>query len=190
MSTTTSNGDDDDAPAAWLRRLDFCLRGRILWSRCWCWVRHVYFPPTYSCVLSCAQRTRQAQLGHVVLVKAGHILIVGLGHGLLRLAHGQVVAYAVGVTFLRFFQSFVGQVHAGLRHLDLFLRRGNIEQRVAHIGVNLRLLVAQLRPRGIELACACSAWPRSANSSKTGTLKVPVASTVPCEWPSVAPMSP
>src|SRR5208337_890341 len=83
-----------------------------------------------------SQRTRQAQLGHVVPVKAGHIFIVGLGHGLLCLAHGQVVAYAVGVTILRFFESFVGQVSARLRNFDLFLRRGDIEQGVAHIGVN------------------------------------------------------
>src|SRR5580698_5239081 len=105
----------------------------------------------FSVVHSRAQRTRQAQLGHVVLVKANHILIVSLGHGLLCLAHGQVVAYAVGVTFLRFFESFVGQVHAGLRHLNLFLSSGDVEQGVAHICVNLRLLVTQLRLRGIEV---------------------------------------
>src|SRR5580658_10390748 len=105
----------------------------------------------FSVVHSCPQRARQAQLGHVVLVKADHILIVGLGHGLLCLAHRQVVAYAVGVTFLRFFERLISQVHTRLRHLDLFLRRCDIEQGVAHIGVNLRLLVAQLRPRGIEV---------------------------------------
>src|SRR5271170_1167942 len=44
-----------------------------------------------------AQRPRQAQLGHVVLVEAGYILAVGLRHALFRLAHRQVVAHAVRV---------------------------------------------------------------------------------------------
>ena len=78
-------------------------------------------------------------------------MTVGLGHGLLRLAHGEVVADAVRVALLRLFQSFAGEVHAGLRDFDLLLRGSDVEQRVAHVGFDLRVLVAQLRLRGVEL---------------------------------------
>ena len=61
--------------------------------------------PSMSCILARAQRARQAQLGHIVPVKARHILVVGLRHRLLRLAHRKVVAHAVGVALLRFFQA-------------------------------------------------------------------------------------
>ena len=71
-------------------------------------------------------------------------MIVGLGHALLRLAHRQVVIHAVFVAILRFFQSFVGQVHAGASHLHQLLRRSNVQQRIANVCVHLRVLVAEL----------------------------------------------
>ena len=84
-------------------------------------------------------------------VEAHHVLAIGLGHGLLRLAHRQVIADAVGIAFLRLFESLIGQLNARLRHLNQLLRRGDVEQRVAHVGFHLRVLVAQLRLRRIQL---------------------------------------
>ena len=70
---------------------------------------------------------------------------------MLRLADGEVVADAVSITLLCLFESFAGEIHAGARDFDLLLRRCDVKQRVADVGFDLRVLVAQLRLRGIEL---------------------------------------
>src|SRR5579863_1685395 len=92
-------------------------------------------------VLPVAQRACQTQLGDVKAVQAGHILTLGLGKGLLCLTDGQIVTYTVRVAFLRFFERFTGERSAGLGNLNLLLRGGDVEQSIAHVGLDLRLLI-------------------------------------------------
>ncbi len=78
-------------------------------------------------------------------------MIIGLRQRLLGLADGQIIADPGGVALLGFAQRLVGQVHARARHFHLPLRRRDVEQCVPHVGVHLRIHIAQLRALGVQL---------------------------------------
>ena len=72
------------------------------------------FEATESPMITDGEQTgarAKLSLASVVPVEARYVLIVGLRHRLLRLAHGQIVAYTVGIAFLRLAQCLVSQLH-------------------------------------------------------------------------------
>ena len=87
-------------------------------------------------------RTREI-FAIIVVVETGDVLLVRARDGLLRLHHFHGIGDTRAETIARLSQRLFRQINVAARHINLLRRRLQVQQRRAHIGVDLRAQIVQ-----------------------------------------------
>src|SRR5215469_4903679 len=108
------------------------------------------FQVAFDALFRIADGAGQFNLRQVVGVKTGNIAFVGAGDRFLGLDHFEVVGHAGGKAVLGLSQGLLGQIDVAACDGHLIGCGLQVEQGVAHIGVNLGAKVVEPRTRLAE----------------------------------------